>query len=154
MEAEFLNACEKGQTDVIDSLIDRVDINCIDIYGNTGLILACDVDEPWALDVVTRLLHHGIDVDIRNHYDICALDAILSKVSPKQDLSSLVLMCSKHSINHRDYSSACSQNGMEFLKQNGFTYNNIDITNISDYTAGFCQAYVLFTMSLHSKIPN
>jgi len=138
MEAEFLNACENGRTDVIDSLIDQVNINCVDIYGNTGLIFACDRNGPWILDVVTRLLQHDIDVNIGNIYGICALEAVLYKDSPNFALASLILVCSKHSINNRDY-SAMSREGMNFLRQNGFTYNDIDTTGVLGYTIGFAK---------------
>lgn len=116
-EEQFLHACEWGDMDVIDDLIDKVDINCVNDVGMTGLMLA--VYRPyykegdWVpnLDVVSKLLAKGADVDIESEYSLNCLDYVLITVPFNIQLASLFLVCSKHGINYvnnnRTYLDAC-----------------------------------------------
>ena len=106
-EKEFLDACEQGHMDVIDRLIGKVDINCR-YRGKSGLMLVCINDKPWVIDVVQKLLAHGIDVDLENStYN--AIRCILGKTKFNKELAALLLYCSKLGVNKID------DNGYNYL---------------------------------------
>lgn len=99
-ETLFLKACFNGETDVIDRMIDTIDVNCVDIYGNTALMLACMVDQPWVIDVATRLIDHNIDVDKQTVMGFRALDFVFSRANFNKNLAYLISFHSKYSLGH------------------------------------------------------
>lgn len=132
-EMEFLDACRHGRMDVIDRLIDEVDINCQEPDGWSGLMLVCENNEPWVLDIVQKLLSHGIDVDIEDDYCYyTALDCALGQREFNKELAALLLCCSKLGVNRLDvdgqnYLWGCrSKESLLFLIENGIDINHVD----------------------------
>jgi ankyrin repeat protein len=128
-ELRFLQACQEGEIDIIDQLINKVDINCRDEEGQTGLLLAC-VDAAWAVDVITRLIQHGIDVDIKDDYDISPMDRILSMSPFKADIATMVLNASFTPANKKqrreDWLQECrTVESIKFLTHNGINIDHV-----------------------------
>lgn len=138
-EIRFLHACEHGEMDVIDSLIDSVNINCVTQYSETGLILACNSEQPWVIDVVNKLLHHGIDVDIKDDIWGDALNYVLEDERFRPQLASLLMMCSKKSLNNTKTTRlyACTVRSYAFVVENG-----LDINRIIEYDEGKFGTYL------------
>lgn len=132
LELEFLDACEYGKMDVVDELINKVNINCT-IDGRSGLILVCSNEDPWVIDVVQKLLAHGIDVDIslKSYYYRNAIDEVLCRKKFNKEASSLLLFCSKQGINRLgkdgiSYLYTCkTKESVLFLIENGIDVNSL-----------------------------
>ena len=130
-EQLFLDACGNGDMDVIDSLINQVDINCVNMYGETGLMKVCYNKEPWVIDVVQKLLSYGADVDLDDYLGTNALDIYISNGFNKE-LACLLLCCSKLGINRIDdngwsYLLSCStKESVIFLVEHGIDINMVD----------------------------
>lgn len=125
-EIRFLHACEHGEMDVIDSLLGQVNINCVNDDGQTGLILALHSEDSWVIDVVNKLLHHGIDVDIEDWWGD-ALNYVLENEPFNPQLASLIMMCSKKSLDDTKTSRlhACTVESYAFVVENGLDINRI-----------------------------
>lgn len=128
----FAYACRNGETDVIDSLIDKVDVNkSPDDY--TFLQVACEypsLEQPWAQDVVRRLLQAGADVDAD-----CSgknpLQRVLGWNSFDHSIASMLLYSSKLGINcqinGQSYLYSCrTVEAIKFLIDNGIDINSRD----------------------------
>jgi hypothetical protein len=125
--------------DVIDSLLGKVNINCVTQYNETGLILACEWYRPWVIDVVNKLLHHGIDVDIKDDIWGDALNYVLEDERFRPQLASLLMMCSKKSLNSTKTTRlyACTVRSYAFVVENG-----LDINRIIEYDEGKFGTYL------------
>lgn len=62
-QEEFLEACELDEIKIVKQLINTVDINCKNIAGRTGLILAAQNDN---LKIVKLLVQQGADIEIKD----------------------------------------------------------------------------------------
>lgn len=124
-------ACKNGQMDVIDSLLEAgVDVNAF-TEGKLPLHRACKHTEPWAVDVVTKLITRGADVDLEDEYRWNALDHALNIVPFQPHIAQLLLDCSKKGINrldsnYYDYLQLCaSLDAIKFLVENGIDVNYV-----------------------------
>lgn len=128
---DMMEACSEGQMDVIDSLLKEIDINTRSFDGELALHRACEQTEPWAIDVVTKLLAHGADVDLENILGCNGLDYALNAVPFQPHIAQLLLDCSKKGINfisRKDYSylwTAKSVDAFKFLVENGINLNHV-----------------------------
>jgi len=132
MEAQLCEACSEGQMDVIDSLlILGVDVNAPDNDGILPLQRACDGKGPWVIDVVTKLITHGADVDLENRFGDDTMCYAVSAEPFQSHVAQLVLDCSKKGVNRldEDYANylwcANTPEAAKFLVQNGIDVNNV-----------------------------
>ena len=132
-EAVFVGACTTGEMDVIDRLIEEgIDINCED-NSFTGLSAACCESKPWVIDVVTKLITNGADVDHENRCGWNALDRVLAIRIFNLEVASLLLDCSKLGINRianndndSNYLSVANTfESYKFLIDNGINVNHV-----------------------------
>lgn len=131
----FLIACICGYTDIIDIILSRDAsfVDYVDENGNTGLKKAVCIYYPWTIDVVTRLLQYGSDVDRRNNIGITPFTAVLSSYSFKPTLANMLLMHSKQGINalddedgHNHLSSCETLESFKFVIENGINLNFVE----------------------------
>lgn len=128
----FVKACKHGEMDLIEWMLANGTNPNTTHYECTGLHKVCKHSEPWAVDVVTKLIRHGADVDIEY---VCwnALDYVLLTTPFQPHIASLLLYSSKLGINRiasdgANYLSACEILEMapfEFLVDNGIDVNHI-----------------------------
>lgn len=107
------------------------------IMGIPPLRRACLSEKPWTsytLDVVTKLLTHGADVDLECDNGWNALDAALCAVPFQPHVAQLILDCSKKGINRLDRDGynylwfTRSLASVKFLVENGIDVNHV-VTN-------------------------
>lgn len=131
VEEQFYEACANGQMDVIDSLLEfGIDVNA-PFKGMLPLHQACRSEEPWALDVVTKLLTRGVDVDLEDVNGCNAIDHVL--VYPfRPHVAQLLLDCSKKGVNRLDsegynylWSTGNHPQITMFLVENGIDINHV-----------------------------
>lgn len=128
----FISACKHGEMDVIDRLIEQgIDVNCKH-NDKTALRMACRNEEPYGIDVVTKLIVHGADVDYEDCESYNALDQVLSQETFNSDLAYLLLDCSKLGINRLDKGgrnylwSIKTIEACKFLVDNGININHVN----------------------------
>jgi len=124
-------ACSEGQMDVIDTLLESgFDVNSR-VRGTYPLHLACSGSSSWSIDLVTKLITHGADVDLEDSYEWNALDCALDAVTFQPHIAQLLLDCSKKEINRLDshgfgyFWTARSNEAIEFLVKNGIDVGQI-----------------------------
>jgi len=129
---QFISACKNGEMDVIDRLIGQgINVNC-KYKGTSALRTVCKSTEPWVIDVVTKLITHGADVDYEDPCGFNALDEVLGQDLFNVDLAYLLLDCSKLGINRtdkngRNYLWATETiESCKFLIDNGIDINHVD----------------------------
>lgn len=128
LEKQLFDACYNGQMDVIDTLLEAgVDVN-VPFRGMLPLQQACIREAPWVIDVVTKLLIHGADVDLDNEYGWNALDGILFSFSFQPHVAQLLLDCSKKGFTklNKDYIHYLHYRipeAIKFIHKNGFDTN-------------------------------
>ena len=133
LRERFMDACVDGEMDIIDSmLVDRFNVNFhYDHFGTTPLQQACSGTGPWVIDVVTKLIEHGADVDMVDINDETALDVCLCKVPFQEHVAQLLLDCSKLGVNRMFVNNnnylfcANSVETIKFLVKNGIDINNV-----------------------------
>lgn len=128
LEKQLFDACCDGQMDVIDSVLEAgVNVNA-SFRGMNLLQVACIREAPWVIDVVTKLLIHGADVDLDNEYGWNALDYVLFSFSFQPHVAQLLLDCSKKGFtklnkDYIDYLHRRIPEAIKFLHKNGFDTN-------------------------------
>jgi len=148
LKRRLVAACQDGEIDVIDSVLaDGVDLN-FHYDSKSPLQWACEVTEPWVIDVVTKLLEHGADVDLIDENDETALDRCLAQDPFQEHVAQLLLDCSKLGVNRMFPNNsnylcfAHSVDAIKFLVKNGIDINNVyahgedpctELDQLSDY---------------------
>lgn len=130
-EEQLYDACFDGQMDVIDSLLELgVDVNAL-VEKELSLHIACMNTNPWAIDVVTKLITHGADVDLDDKFGWNALNCALFTNPFQPHIAQLLLDCSKKGINrlnidNRNYfRTTDSLESVKFLVENGINVNHV-----------------------------
>lgn len=125
-------ACCNGQMDIIDSSL-KLGVNFNVMFnGELPLHLACRNTEAWTLDVVTKLLTNGADVDLEDDHGWNALDYALNTVPFQSHVAQLLLDCSKNGVNRLDpecYNylwTSGSLEALKFLVENGIDVNYVN----------------------------
>lgn len=127
-------ACLEGQMDVIDALLEQgIDVNVL-FVGFAPLHRVCARAEPCALstklDVVTKLLNHGANVDLECSVGWNALDCALFAQPFQPHVAELLLYRSKQGVNRVDDDNcnylrmARSIKSIKFLVENGINVNH------------------------------
>lgn len=144
---------------MIDGLIGKVDINCHDEYGRNALMLAICAGNPngyeynpmpWLIDVVSRLLAAGIDVDTMDVFGYTCMSYTLRTSPFIPQIASLLLACSSHGINKLDqygfnYLIFCKPlDSYKFCVENGIVINYIypDGETIIDFLDDYIQRFL------------
>lgn len=133
LRERFMVACIDGEMDVIDSMLaDGFNVNFhYECLSETPLQYACSGTDPWVIDVVTKLIEHGADVDLMDITEETALDVCLCKVPFQEHVAQLLLDCSKLGINRMFVNNnnylfyANSVETIKFLVKNGIDINNV-----------------------------
>lgn len=139
-QEQMIKAFRKGRMDVIDSLLQSgLDVNA-PINRLPPLHRACLGETPYVLDVVTKLLAHGANVDLGDDFGWNALSSTLSTDAFQPHVAQLILDCSKKGINRLDHENnnylwvAWSIESIRFLVENGIDINHVTNNQENDVT--------------------
>jgi len=133
LQGKLMDACETGEMDAIESILDNginLNFHC-EMTQMSPLQWACRQTEPWVIDVVTKLIEHGADVDLTDENDETALDCCLHAVPFQEHVAQLLLDCSKLGVNRMFPNNsnylyfAHSVDAIKFLVKNGIDINNV-----------------------------
>lgn len=153
----FVQDCEFGNIDVIDSYLQNEDFDvnqpefcCFSNRRTTGLIQACGSMFCYKVDVINRLLSRGADVDLQFGH-VCAIGVLLSQEPFDAGLTDLVMRGSRLGINKVNYQGqsylwycrtleACRYLVESGIDVNLISYNDLFLSNgqtASDYLSKF-----------------
>ena len=87
MESSWENAIERGDSVAVGELLDRgADVNALDRYGQTGLMLAAHAGRR---DVLETLLARGAKLDVTAKFSLSAL--MLAIVAGREGIARLLV---------------------------------------------------------------
>ena len=132
----FNEACENGDMDIIDSILAKgFDVNFS--YNGVHPLEAAMQSNSWTIDLLTKLIIHGANVDLDNYLGWNAMDHCLYSTSFQPHIASLLLDCSKLGINRLDNQgrsylwTAATVEACKFLIDNGIDINHDSNDNLT-----------------------
>jgi len=126
-ESGFMKACRYGHTEVVKLLVNIVDINNVDMYGDTALIQACKFGHT---DIVKLLLEAGANINHKNNEGYTGFIASCAWNERTSDTIQLLIdrganLYHRNNKGHTGFVAACT-NYMDTVV-NILIYNNVDI---------------------------
>ena len=132
MEKAYLRACASGKVSKINSLIKKVNPNCLDAHGRNALQLACQEPKADTKRIIEFLVQGGVDVDHVAHNNSSVLTQVLHWDRFNLEITSYLFDNSKYGIDRQDPDglsylySAKTVEAAKFLVDRGIDVNSVD----------------------------